>query len=742
MRARWLWTLLGLFALRVLGQLLVVLGWAPFLPPMEEWFSGALAYPPLLASQVVILILYTKICLDFTRGRGYFVMPRRRLGVGLLWFGSIYLTAMILRYVLRMSLYPGERWLGGAIPIVFHWVLAAFLLTVGQYHWSRTRQAARTSGRRQAIGWVVATGVAACLLGWVAYQLAPSALARVLGFQRPEYAIRIERGVRLITSDGVALVSTIHRPQRLTKTPTILVRTPLLNDWSVRLSADAVGRLWAERGYTVVLQATRGHYPSGGTYVPFRYERQDGIETLRWLAQQPWWNGRLGMWGGSYFGYTQWVLADQQHPGPAALFVQICSTDWHRMFYPGGAFSLASALYWAVWSSNDLPTPPSPESLQPGFDRFPLIEADDRLGRDFAFFNDWVTHTTRDDYWAAVDGEQRVESLAAPVLIMAGWYDPFLPGAIDDFLRIRQNKTPAIAANSRLIIGPWAHARPVTLPGGPRLRNYRLDSIAPSLPWFDRHLRTGSDDSTEAPVRIFVMGKNVWRDEMEWPLARTRYVPYYLHSAGKANSVHGNGVLTVSAPSSEEPADTFVYDPRQPVPSLGGAMFGSHGGIALQDAVEKRPDVLVYSTAPLEDDLEVTGPIHLMLHVSTTVPATDFTAKLVDVHPDGSAYNVSEGILRRRYRGLAQPTAIQIDLWPTSIVFLKGHRIRLEVSSSHYPRFDRHPNTEDPIATATHPVTATQSAHHGSATPSYLLLPVIPQDAPSADLLAEGPSKQ
>ncbi len=472
-RARWLWILTGLFALRVIGQLLVALGWAPFLPPMEEWFSGILAYPLLLATQIVILLLYIKICLDFTRGRGYFVTPRRRLGVGLLWFGGIYLAAMILRYVLRMSLYPEERWLGGAIPIILHWVLAAFLLIVGQYHWSRTRRAARASSRSHALGWLVAAGMGTCLLGCsstIVMKPSSALLARYLRFREPEHAVRVERGVPMITSDGVTLVSNLYRPRGLATTPTILVRLPLLKDWKVRLSADVVGYLWAQRGYTAVIQATRGRHPSGGTYVPFRYERQDGIETLRWLTQQPWWDGQLGMWGGSYFGYTQWVLADQRNPGPSALFVQICSTDWHRMFYPGGAFSLASALYWAVWSGNNLPEPPSPESLQPGFDGFPLIEADDRLGRDFSFFNDWVTHTARDSYWVEVDGEQRPESVVAPVLIMAGWYDPFLPGAIADFLRIRQSSNPAVATDSRLIIGAWAHARPVTLPGGRLLR--------------------------------------------------------------------------------------------------------------------------------------------------------------------------------------------------------------------------------------------------------------------------------
>lgn len=707
---------------------------------MEEWYSGTISYPWLLLSQIVITLLYSKVCFDFARGYGFFVAPRRGLGVGLLAFGSIYLLVVVIRYVIRMSLYPHERWIGGSIPIFFHWVLASFLLAVGQYHWARTREAAQQrrihSGMRRWLrraSWLAAaTSLVIGLLGWVAYQLAPSALAHHLGFRPPEYAVRTERGVQMMTSDGVALASNVYHPQRVRKTPTILVRIPLLWDIKNRLFGDVVARMWAERGYTVVLQATRGRYPSGGRYEPFRHERRDGIETLTWLAGQPWFNGRLGMWGGSYFGYTQWVLADQVDPGPSALMVQICSTDWHRMFYPGGAFSLASALYWAVWSGNNLPEPPSPESLQPGFDGFPLIEADDRLGRDYDFFNDWVTHAARDSYWAEVDGARRPESLVAPVLIMAGWYDPFLPGAIADFLRIRQGSHSSVAAASRLMIGPWAHARTVVLPGDVPLRNYRFESLAPSVPWFDRHLRSsGGAVHEDAPIRIYVNGVNRWRDEQEWPLARTRYVPYYLHSGGKANSVRGDGMLALNFPSSSEQDDTFVYDPRRPVPSSGGAMFGPRGGIALQDAIEERLDVLVYTTPPLDADLEVTGPVTASLFVATTAPATDFTAKLVDVHPSGSAYNISEGILRRGYRGVAQPAEIQIDLWPTSIVFLKGHRIRLEVSSSNYPRFDRHPNTDGQIATEQHPIAATQNLHHGLETPSHLLLPVIPHDEPT-----------
>ncbi len=711
---------------------------------MEEWYSGLLPYPLLLPAQILIILLYGKICVDFMRGRGFFVAPRRRLGTGLLIFGSVYLAVMIIRYALRMSLYPAERWTGGSIPIFLHWVLATFLLLVGGYHRKRTRHEMRPlpGWRARAFRWIGGFLVPAGTLIWIAYQVAPSVLARQLGIRQAEFAVRTERGVSMRTSDGVALVSDVYHPQRTRSAPTILLRIPLSRTVANGIFANIVGRMWAERGYTVVIQVARGRSPSGGRYYPLRGERQDGLEALAWLAKEPWFHGRLGMWGGSYFGYTQWVLADQVNPGPSALIIQLCSTDFHGMLYPGGAFSLESALFWAVRSRGEQDAAPTPETLARGYEGFPLIQADDRAGENIPFFDDWVSHPERDSYWVQIDGDNRVLTLVAPVLLMAGWYDAFLPTELEDFLRIRQEAKPEVASATRLIVGPWVHAETVTFPGGTTPRNYRLESLAPSVAWFDRHLRTGNfQERAPAPVRIFVMGKNLWRDEQDWPLARTRYTPYYLQSGGKANSLAGNGKLARAAPTAEEPPDTFFYDPKSPVPSAGGTMLGSRAGIARQNEIEARQDVLVYSTLPLEEDLEVTGPIRLVLSVSTTALDTDFTGKLVDVHPDGSAYNVSEGTLRRRYAkadgqaDFTRATEIEIKLWPTSMVFFRGHRLRLEVSSSNYPRFDRNPNTGRSIATETQPIVAKQTVHHGRATPSRLILPVIsPAPKPAADI--------
>jgi putative CocE/NonD family hydrolase len=548
-------------------------------------------------------------------------------------------------------------------------------------------------------------------------------------------SVRIEHGAAMTTADGVKLVADIYLPQSHRPSPTILVRIPFSRSFQNDLGAAAIARFWASHGYNVVIQGSRGRFKSGGEYYPLRDERSDGIATLKWLWQQPWFDGRLGMWGGSVFGYTQWVLADQQDPGPSALMIQICSTSVHEMFYPGGAFSLESALFWAVRSRGQRDQTPSFRDLARGFNGFPLIDADDRVVSDIGFFDDWVRHSGVDDYWKAIDGDERARTIRAPVLLMAGWSDPFLPGQLRDFNIIRRQADPRVAAESRLIIGPWTHADPIRFPDGTTAGPYRQASLAPSLPWFDHVLEGRALDATLAsPVRIYVMGENIWRDEQEWPLARARPTAFYFRGAGPANSADGDGRLSPEPPDAAEPPDSFTYDPQDPVPSRGGAMLGPRAGMAPQNDVETRRDVLVYSSTPLTQDLEVTGPVSATLHIGTTAPSTDFTVKLVDVDPAGKAYNVTDGILRRAYPAAEEKPAptyeIKIDLWPTSMLFRKGHRIRVEVSSSNFPRYDRNPNTGRDISTETSPVTAMQTVYHSPGRLSHILLPVIPREAP------------
>jgi hypothetical protein len=247
------------------------------------------------------------------------------------------------------------------------------------------------------------------------------------GVREAVYPVERQKSVGFETRDGVSLVADVYRPRTTGKTPTILVRIPFSSTFKNRLAVDTVGEFWASRGYTVVIQGTRGRYKSSGQFYPLLYEAQDGRETLQWLAGQPWFDGRLGMWGGSAFGHTQWVLAAEEAPGPSALMIQIASTSFREMFHPGGAFSLESALFWAARSHGSEDRDPSFEALERGFAGFPLIEADDRAVGDVAFFNDWARHADAGDYWRRIDGADRARTLKAPVLLMAGWYDPFLP---------------------------------------------------------------------------------------------------------------------------------------------------------------------------------------------------------------------------------------------------------------------------------------------------------------------------
>jgi len=326
---------------------------------------------------------------------------------------------------------------------------------------------------------------------------------------------------------------------------------------------------------------------------------------------------------------------------------------------------------------------------------------------------------------------------------VTSWYDIFLRGVLAHFCGLRQHAmAPEARSNQKLIVGPWAHLFPYTGPtsGGTGDIDFgeraRIELHETQLRWFDYWLK-GVDRGIvhDAPVKIFVMGENVWRDEQEWPLARTHYTPYYLHSQGQANSLRGDGRLDPAVPG-EETTDSFVYDPNDPVPTCGGNTLIIPMGVQDQRQVETRQDVLVYTSAPMTAPLEVTGPIVVHLFVASSAPDTDFTAKLVDVRPDGYAQNLTDGIVRTRYRTSrmlpvlltpGQVTEVTIDLWATSHVFLPGHSLRLDISSSNFPRFDRNLNTGEDQATGTRWQTAAQTIFHDQRYPSHIRLPVIPR---------------
>jgi hypothetical protein len=379
--------------------------------------------------------------------------------------------------------------------------------------------------------------------------------------------------------------------------------------------------------------------------------------------------------------------------------------------------------------------------------RLPLQDVADLRGGLAPYYDDWLAHSDYDDYWKAISIEEAHSRITVPAFNFGGWYDIFVGGTIRNYTRMSEFGATEKARNGqRLVLGPWAHSsmdEPMIGEHdfGARSSATAQDIQGQILRFYD-HWLYGEDNGVddESPIRIFVMGDNRWRTEDEWPLDRAEMVGYYLSSDGQANTLNGNGRLSLDTPT-DEPPDVFLYNPIDPVPTSGGQLCCEPGfaptGAFDQRIVETRPDVLVYTSEELDQDTEVTGPVIVTLFASSSAVDTDFTAKLVDIRPDGYARNLTDGIIRARYRTPQSPATLiepgtvfeyTIDLWATSNVFKKYHRIRLEISSSNFPRFDRNTNTGGPIGTETDFVSAMQTVHHSAQYPSRITLPIIPRD--------------
>lgn len=569
----------------------------------------------------------------------------------------------------------------------------------------------------------------------------------------------VERDVEAKMRDGVVLRADVYRPDTAGPLPVLLQRTP----YGKGFSNPAFALMAAERGYAVVLQDTRGRWASDGDGYPLIHEMDDGYDSVEWVASQPWANGKVGMYGGSYVGYTQWAAAATQPPSLKTIIPSVTFCDPRTIAYHGGALALGVTVSWGLMSDAQMVIQRLQGSEQDKeelmaqltemadgmaggttFTRLPLKDMP-LLGQEgiTSFFYDLITRPIHDAHWQRlVCAHERIE---VPALHIGGWYDIFTADTLHDFTAIRERGGSEQArTHQKLLIGPWLHGPLEGLVGevdfGLQAASLLVLPEEIQLRWFDYWLK-GEENGIvdEPPIRIFVMGDNQWRTENEWPLARTVYTPYYLHSGGAANSLHGDGALNLAKPS-HEPVDTYVYDPRNPVPTRGGGLCCWRAalppGAYDQREVEQRPDVLVYTTPPLNSNVEVTGPIEVHLWAATSAPDTDFTAKLVDVYPCGYVRNVQDGIIRARHRtSLDQARPVKpgevyeyvIDLSATSNVFQAGHRIRVEISSSNFPHFDRNPNTGHLLGQDAELRPATQTIFHDAGHPSYILLPIIPR---------------
>jgi uncharacterized protein len=564
-----------------------------------------------------------------------------------------------------------------------------------------------------------------------------------------EQTVLVDLDVPVPMRDGVRLRANIYRPPE-GRWPVLLTRLPYGKDLPGATSIlDPVQA--ARQGYVVIVQDTRGRLASEGEFRPFETEADDGLDTLAWAAGLPYSDGQVGMYGLSYYGFTQWSAALHQ---PPALKAMVPCVTWcdplNGLAFRGGAFELGVTAHWSLQMGFDVLARQHRGDVRAVGSAFASLAREiDALGpsgyaslplADFGplrrqpmlpLLFDRVAHPMDTEALEAVTIVGKHARVQVPTFNIGGWFDIFLADTIANFVAMRR-----LARPSKLLIGPWAHTNyrnPVgELDFGYASQasfiNLQTDLLRLQLRWFDHWLK-GTDTGmlAEPPIRLFVMGSNVWRDEQEWPLARAMPTPFYLRA---------DGLLDQRAPDAEQP-DTYTYDPTNPVPTHGGALLMAPefpAGPLDQGCIEARPDVLTYTTAPLEHDTEVTGPVSVQLWACTSAADTDFVARLVDVYPDGRALNLTDGIIRARYReGLTesllepgQPYAFNIDLWATSNVFKAGHRVRLQVTSSNFPRWDRNPNTGHPFGQDAELRTARQTILHDREHPSHVLLPLVP----------------
>jgi putative CocE/NonD family hydrolase len=569
-----------------------------------------------------------------------------------------------------------------------------------------------------------------------------------------QYPIHYERNVAVKMRDGVTLRADIYRPKVDGKFPILLQRTPYNKDSGFQFGMQA-----AARGYVVIFEDVRGRYASEGEWYTFKNEPSDGYDTVEWAAALPYSDGRVGMFGGSYVGATQMLAAIAHPPHLAGICPVVTASNYHENWtYTGGAFAqwfnqdwtsgLAQNTYERlVGREND----PVGGLWKLPLTDYPILNLGKRpdLGSNASvapYYLDWLAHPSYDDYWKSISIEEHFSDITVPALHVAAWYDLFLGGSLKNFVGIRDHGgSEAARKGQQLVVVIGGHAGQMPKVGdvdfGP---NAKEPEDEWELQWYDYLFKGVKNQfASGRAVKLFLMGANEWRDEDDWPLPQAKSTKYFLHSAGKANSLRGQGSLSTAAPG-KEGSDQFSYDPANPVPTVGGPLCCESqrwpAGPRDQRSVEARDDVLVYSTPPMTEDLEVTGPVSLELFAKSSGVDTDFTAKLVDVWPTGFAQNLTEGIVRARYRDsrekpdLINPGQVYkftIDMWATANVFKKGHVLRLEVSSSNFPRFDRNLNngatryvkSRDAGASF---VTATNVVLHDGEHPSALVLPVVP----------------
>ncbi len=571
--------------------------------------------------------------------------------------------------------------------------------------------------------------------------------------------ILVEKNVPCKMRDGVVLYADIYRPDKEGKFPILLTRHPYGKDLPLYSYRYLDTNRLVENGFVVINQDVRGRFHSEGEFYPWKYEANDGYDTVEWAASLPYSTGKIGMFGMSYYGYTQLLAAIKKPPHLAAIFPAMTLNEQRNDFvYHNGVFQTGG---FETWTLESIVADLLRRKIKDPTEKKEAIrKLADNLNKmeelyHFIPYNEWpplkelnvadyyfdqISHAPEDeDYWKEANIADKYMDLQIPAFHLSGWYDCFTGPTLMNYEEMKKTGQP-----QKLIVGPWGHGYFASVQGecsyGVHASGDWIDLEEDitdlHIRWFNHWLK-GTDNGieTEAPVKIFIMGINKWRNEMEWPLKRTQYTNIYLHSSGKANTRTGNGSLSMNFPEAEM-SDTFIYDPENPVPSKGGGTLFigvQTAGPLDQGRIEDREDVLVYTTEPLTEAMEVTGPIKVKLWALTDAKDTDFTAKLVDTYPEGRAIILTQGITNAKYRNGNQPekelngeiVEYEIDLWATSNVFMPGHRITLEISSSCFPQYAPNPNTGKSLIDSKKAVKAQQVIFHNEKYPSHMILPMI-----------------
>ena len=576
-------------------------------------------------------------------------------------------------------------------------------------------------GRQRRGGWTLGKALGAVMvLGAIAVGASAVAAAEPFGTVRYHQMVPMRDEVRLATD--------VYLPSGPGPFPTLLVR-------DIYGNGSAPGRQryarWAtENGYAFVFQNARGRYDSEGQWYPYFQEINDGYDTLSWIEGQGWSNGKVGMFGTSYLASVQWLAALGQHPALKAIAPAMSPGNYYRdVAYPGGAFSLLSRASWGIGLVGSRTNMSFPIDWISAIDHLPLRTLDRSLGFDVPHFRDWLAHPIYDDYWKPLNLEARAPEMAVPALNIGGWYDVFLRSTLGSYGTMKREAATAEArAGQRLVIGPWPHGwNAKTVTGEEDFGSEALiDAEALQLEFFDHWLKEGPAPAG-APVKLFVMGENRWRAEETWPLERTTFTPFYLH---------GDGRLAPERPEAAEGSLSYRYDPRDPVPTLGGNIMRAElRGAFDQRALDERSDILRFETEAFTEPQEVTGPLRAVLYASTDGVDTDFMAKLSVIKADNRVMNLVDGVLRGRFREgyerevLMAPGEVyrlELDLWATSYRLAPGERLRLDITSSNFPRLARNLNTGEPLGEGVSFRVATQRVYLDRRRASHVMLPLIP----------------